>query len=146
MLEVKPTKDKELFKRRTFYDILFFVYLRYKNIGRLKSIIYFRGKDNQFFAMCRNDDKFHRRISLKIISINPPFPFPRRRKVLKIFVFTSHPSYHVPPFLVAFYFPDFVINGARDLLIIRRATRKSEREGKVWGEKAGWGEERDDVN
>lgn len=49
MLEVKPTKDKELFKRRTFYDILFFVYLRYKNIGRLKSIIYFRGKDNQFF-------------------------------------------------------------------------------------------------
>ena len=58
MLEVKPTKDKELFKRRTFYDILFFVYLRYKNIARSKSyIIYFRGKDNQFFAMCRNDDK-----------------------------------------------------------------------------------------
>lgn len=46
-------------------------------------------------------------------------------KSLKIFVFTSHPS-HRP--LVPFYFPDFVINGARDLLIIRRATRESEKE------------------
>lgn len=89
----------------------------------------FQIKDNHF-SICHIDDKFRERhgILLKIISINPSSPSLSVKKSEDIRLYLSS---LVPRPLVAFYFPDFVINGARDLLIIRRATRKSEKEGKV---------------
>lgn len=89
----------------------------------------FQTKDNHF-SICHIDDKFRERhgILLKIISINPSSPSLSIKKSEDIRLYLSS---LVPRPLVAFYFPDFVINGARDLLIIRRATRKSEKEGKV---------------